>query len=61
MLLAKDRLYVNGYDGTTYILAAGPRFELLAKNELKEELYAAPAVSNGEIFLRTYQHLFCIR
>ena len=61
MLLAKDRLYVNGYDGTTYVLAAGPKFELLAKNELKEDLYAAPAVSNGEMFLRSYQHLYCIK
>lgn len=61
MLLAKDRLYVNGYDGTTYVLAAGPEFKLLARNELKEDLYAAPALSNGELYLRTYQHLYCIK
>ena len=61
ILLAKDRLYVSGYDGTTYVLAAGPKFGLLAKNELKEDLYAAPAIANGELFLRTHQHLYCIQ
>ncbi len=61
LLVAKDRLYVSGYDGTTYVLAAGPKFELLARNELKEEMYAAPAVSNGELFLRTYEYLYCIK
>src|SRR5262245_41874750 len=61
MLLAKDRLYVGSFDGTTYVLAAGPKFELLATNELQEEMYAAPAVSNGELFLRTYKHLYCVK
>ena len=61
LLLAKNRLYVSDLDGTTYVLAAGPKFELLAKNELKEPIYAAPALAHGDLFLRTYEHLVCIR
>lgn len=60
MLLADGKLYVSSLEGDTYVLAAGPKYKLLAHNKLGEPLYAAPAVSNGEIFLRTYQNLYCI-
>lgn len=61
VLKADDRFYVSNLEGTTFVLKAGPKFELLATNKIKEPLYAAPAVSNGEIFLRTWQHLYCIK
>jgi len=61
ILRAEDRLYVSNLEGTTYVLKAGPKFELLAANKMGEPIYAAPAVSNGEIFLRTYQNLYCIK
>jgi hypothetical protein len=44
----------------TYVVRAGPKFELVARNELGEECYASPAVSRGQIFLRTLHHLYCI-
>ncbi|MBI2808925.1 MAG: PQQ-binding-like beta-propeller repeat protein [Planctomycetes bacterium] len=61
LLLADGRLYVSSLEGETFVLAAGPKFQLLARNKLGERLYAAPAVSNGEIFLRTHQNLYCIK
>lgn len=60
LLLAKDRLYVTDLTGATHVLAAGSKFEVLARNELNEATYAAPAVANGEMFIRTYEHLYCI-
>jgi outer membrane protein assembly factor BamB len=60
MLLADGKLYVSNLEGETFVLKAGPKFELLSRNKLGEPLYAAPAVSNGEIFMRTYHHLYCI-
>ena len=60
MLLADGRIYVTNLEGETFVLAAGPKFELLARNKLGETIYAAPAVSNGDIFLRGYKHLYCI-
>jgi outer membrane protein assembly factor BamB len=61
MLLADGKLYVTNLEGTTFVLAAGPKFQQLAKNEIRETTYAAPAASNGELFVRTYQHLYCIK
>lgn len=60
MLLADSRLYVSSLEGDTYVLAAGPKFEVLSRNTLGEPLYAAPAAAHGEIFLRGYKHLYCI-
>ena len=60
MLLADDRIYLSNFEGDTYVVRAGDKFELLATNSLEEPLYAAPAVSGGAIFLRTYKNLYCI-
>jgi outer membrane protein assembly factor BamB len=60
LLLAEGRLYVSNLEGQTFVLEASPKFKLLTKNDLGETLYAAPAVANGELFLRTYQHVYCI-
>jgi outer membrane protein assembly factor BamB len=57
---ADGRLYVTDLQGETFVAAARPVFELLAKNPLKERTLASPAVSDGKIFIRTYQHLWCI-
>jgi hypothetical protein len=53
-------LYFPDDAGATYVVKAGPAFELVAKNELKEECYASPALSRGSLFLRTVKHLYCI-
>jgi len=61
MLLADGKLYVSNLEGETFIVAAGPQFELLASNSLGEALYGALAASDGEFFVRTHQHLYCIK
>ena len=60
VLLADGRLYVTNLDGETFVIRASPKFELLATNRIGEATYAALAASNGAIFLRTYEHLYCI-
>lgn len=60
LLLADGRVYAPSLDGQTFVVAARPKFELLATNDIGEPIYASLAVSNGEIFLRTWQHLYCI-
>ncbi len=55
------KVYLTNEAGTTLVVRAGPRFELLAQNALKEYCLASPALSAGELFLRTEQHLYCIR
>jgi outer membrane protein assembly factor BamB len=60
LLLADGRLWVTNLEGQTFVLEASPRFKQVARNDLGEPTYAALAVSNGELFLRTYEHLYCI-
>jgi outer membrane protein assembly factor BamB len=57
---ADGHLYFAADDGTTYVLKAGPTFDLVARNVLGEECYASPAVSRGQIFVRSLHHLWCI-
>jgi hypothetical protein len=57
---AGEYLYFLDDDGNTFVLKAGPRFEMVTKNPLEEECYASPAISRSEIFIRTLHNLYCI-
>lgn len=59
-VLIEGRIYLTDDDGITYVLKGGAGFDLLARNELGEKCYASPAVSYGQLFLRTTGHLWCI-
>ncbi len=58
--LAGDRLYVVNQSGDTLILRAASKFEVIATNPLGELSNSTPALSDGEIFLRTHAALYCI-
>jgi len=61
LVLAEGRLYVTDQDGVTYLFAPNPeKFELLGKNEIGESTNSTLALSGGQAFLRTFEHLFCI-
>jgi hypothetical protein len=53
-------LYFPDDDGNTWVLKAGPTFDVVHKNPIGEEIYASFAISRGQIFLRGLQHLYCI-
>ncbi len=57
---AGGHLYFLDDDGRMFVVKAGPQFEVLARNDLGEECYASPAISDGQIFIRTLGNLFCI-
>ena len=59
-IVADGRVYVTNEDGLTSVFAAGPAFELLAENALNDYTLSSPAVSQGQIFIRTAKHLFAI-
>ena len=61
MVLAGDKIYAINQSADTFILKASPKFELLAVNSLGETTQSSIAASNGELFIRTYKHLWCIR
>lgn len=48
-------------DGHCTVLKTGPKFEIVAENELEEPITASPVISNGTLYLRTYNALYAIR
>jgi outer membrane protein assembly factor BamB len=60
MVLCGERIYVSNQSGDVFVLRASPKFELLAANALAETTMSSPAVSDGEIFIRTHRALWCI-
>ncbi len=59
-LLADGKIYITNEEGLTSVFKAGPKFELLAENPLNEYCLSSPAVSDGQLFIRTTGHLYCI-
>lgn len=59
-VLADGKIYVTNEDGLTTVVKAGPKFEVLAENALNDYCLSSPAISDGQIFIRTAQHLYCI-
>lgn len=60
-VLAEGKIYVTSEnEGLTSVFRAGPKFELLAENPLNDYCLSSPAVSEGQIFIRTTGHLWAI-
>jgi outer membrane protein assembly factor BamB len=59
-ILADGRIYVTNEDGLTSVVRAGPKFEIIAENDLEEYTLSSPAVSDGQIFIRTDKALYVI-
>lgn len=59
-VLADGRVYATNEDGMTTVFKAAATFELLAENPLNDYTLSSPAVSDGQIFIRTAKHLFAI-
>jgi hypothetical protein len=51
---------VTNEEGLTSVYKAGPRFELVAQNALNDYSLSSPAISQGQIFIRTSGHLWVI-
>ncbi|MBA3315881.1 MAG: PQQ-like beta-propeller repeat protein [Planctomycetota bacterium] len=61
MCHADGKLYVLDMEGTTYVLEPTPtKCQVLAENPLDELTRASHAISDGQIFIRTYGNLYCI-
>ena len=61
MLLAGDKIFIPNQSGETIILRANPKFKLIGTNPLDGTLTnSSLAASEGQFFLRTHKHLWCI-
>jgi outer membrane protein assembly factor BamB len=59
-VLADGKVYITSEEGTTTVIKAARQFEVLAENKLDEYTLSSPAISDGQIFMRTEKALYCI-
>jgi outer membrane protein assembly factor BamB len=55
------KLFLTSEDGDTFVIRAGPVFEVLRTNSVGEPVYASPALANGTVYIRGERHLFAVR
>jgi outer membrane protein assembly factor BamB len=58
--LADGKIYITSEDGVTSVIKTGPEFEVIAENNVNDYCLSTIAVSDGQLFLRTTQALWCI-
>lgn len=64
---ADGKIYLTARDGLVTVVKAGKEFEILAQNTLAddsdpdESISSSPVISNGTLYLRSYDHLWAIR
>ncbi len=59
-VLADGKIYMTNEEGLTTVIKAGPTFEVLAENPLEDYTLSSPAISDGQVFIRTKSWLYCI-
>jgi hypothetical protein len=59
LVTAEGKVWFINDNGSTHTVKPGEKYEELAASELGQKVFASPALSNGQIFVRGYQSLFC--
>jgi len=59
MLVADGKIFMPNQSGDVLVLRASPKFEVLATNSVNEPTNASLAASDGDLFLRTDNRLWC--
>ena len=57
---AEGRIYFLSDEGEATVIEAGPKFNVLARNALREKVQASIAISDKHLFIRTAGNLYCI-
>ena len=60
LVSANGLVYFLSDKGVMTIVKPGDELDIVARNELGENTYASPAISDGQIFLRGAKNLYCI-
>ena len=59
LIAADGKVFLANTEGKITVLKASAEWEVLAVNEIGDEVSATPALSNGRIFVRTRSTLYC--
>jgi outer membrane protein assembly factor BamB len=55
------KLYLASEEGNVIIVKMGDKMEVIATNVLEDQVFiASPIIADGELFLRSQTHLYCI-
>ena len=54
------KIYLSGEDGEIVVVKAGPKFELLARNDMADPVMATPAISGGMMIIRSQHYVWAI-
>ena len=54
------KILITSEDGDTFVIEAGPRYEILRTNSVSEPVYASLALAQGKILIRGEKNLYCI-
>jgi outer membrane protein assembly factor BamB len=57
---AGGHIYRIGKDGKVTVLPANGKFEVLATNDLEETCFGTPAIADGRMYIRTFEHLVAV-
>ena len=57
---ADEKLYFTSEEGGVFVVQAGPKFALLAENQMGEICMTTPAMTDGLLVIRTVGHLYGI-
>ncbi|MBI2928651.1 MAG: PQQ-binding-like beta-propeller repeat protein [Verrucomicrobia bacterium] len=60
LVSANGLIYFLNDDGVMNVVKPGPEFVRVAQNALGEKCFASPAISEGQMFIRSEKHLFCV-
>jgi outer membrane protein assembly factor BamB len=60
LVSANGLVYFLSDKGVMTVVKPGEELDIVTRNELGENTYASPAISDGQIFLRGAKHLYCI-
>ena len=60
LVTANGLAYFLSDKGVMTIVRPGPKFEVVARNDIDEDMRASPAISEGQMFLRGVNNLYCI-
>ncbi len=57
-IAANGRIYIASQKGLVLVFTASDKLDVLARNDLAEQIFATPAIVDGLLYLRTEGHLY---
>jgi outer membrane protein assembly factor BamB len=55
-----DMIAMTSEDGDTFLIKAGPKYEVVRTNTVDEPVFSSLALANGRIYIRGDKHLYAI-